>query len=53
MKKELSKDLKQNLDVMMKATMFQRTLVTYMNTINLNTGEVQELKKRFEEVDTD
>ena len=52
MKKEISIDIRSNLAELMKATQFQKTMVTYMNSLNLNIGELDSLRKKFEEVDT-
>lgn len=52
LKKEISLDIRSNLAELMKATQFQKTMVTYMNSLNLNMGELDSLRKKFEEVDT-
>ena len=52
LKKEISIDIRSNLAELMKATQFQKTMVTYMNSLNLNLGELDSLRKKFEEVDT-
>ena len=35
----------------MKATQFQKTMITYMNSLNFNNKEIDDLRHKFEEVD--
>ncbi len=35
----------------MKANQFQKTMITYMNSLNLNFKEIDSLKHKFEEID--
>jgi calcium-dependent protein kinase len=49
--KQLSVSIKDNLTVLMKATQFQKTMITYMNSLNFNNKEIDDLRHKFEEVD--